>query len=134
MAKQALPVTPAGLDPAKTYVWLKGVESKVNTLLREVDLLKNDLLKKHQDLRRETKSLNEEVLELRREYETSQQKMDLVIRELKQTAGAEEVAVLRKYVDLWNPLHFVTQRDLERALHLVPQIIPKEEEKHAPFM
>lgn len=131
MAKQLLPGSPTGMDPAKMYVWLKGVETKLNTLVREVDILKNDLLRKHQDVRRDFKVMNEDLLALRREQEQTLQKMDLVVRELKQTAGAEEVAVLKKYVDLWNPLHFVTQQDLERALHLPS---PSKEEKHTPFM
>ena len=42
--------------------------------------------------------------------------MDLIIKELKKTAGIEEVMTLRKYVDFWNPINFVTQRDLERAV------------------
>ena len=104
------------VDLAKLYVWIKGVESKVNTLIREVEVVKNDLVKKQQELKKDTKSVSEEVLEIRREQEKSLQKMDLVIKELKKTAGAEEVISLKKYLDLWNPLNFVTQRDLERVI------------------
>jgi len=104
------------VDLAKLYVWIKGVESKVNTLIREVEVVKNDLVKKQQELKKDTKGVSEEVLEIRREQEKSLQKMDLVIKELKKTAGAEEVISLKKYLDLWNPLNFVTQRDLERVI------------------
>jgi hypothetical protein len=60
--------------------------------------------------------MNDELLELRREQQEMLQKMDLIIKELKQTAGMEQVMVLKKYIDLWNPLNFVTRRDLERAI------------------
>src|SRR3989338_3452451 len=89
---------------------------KVNTLLREIDLVKNDTVKKNGELRKEIKVLNEEVLELKRGQEKMQKTMDLIIKELKQTAGKEEILVLRKYVDFWNPLTFVTQRDVERVV------------------
>ncbi len=112
----ATPQTEPSLDFAKLYVWIKGVESKVNALLREVEVLKNDVLKKQMDLKKEGKTLTEELLELRREQQKSGEKMDLVIKELKQTAGAEEVLALKKYIDLWNPLNFVTQRDIERLV------------------
>src|SRR3989344_5222105 len=112
-------------DTAKFYLWLKGLESKANNLLREVDLIKNDFIKKNDDLRREVKTLNGELLEMKREQEKTLQKMDLIIKELKQTAGVEEVQTLRRYVELWNPLTFVTQRDLERTVEL------KMEEKTA---
>lgn len=109
------PPQQTGFDAAKFYLWLKGLESKVNNLLREVDLIKNDFIRKNDDLRRDVKTLNEELLELKREQEKTLQKMDLIINELKQTAGVEEVQTLKRYVELWNPMTFVTQRDLERA-------------------
>ena len=114
----AAPTPPeeSGFDSAKLYVWIKGVESKVNTLVREVDVLKNDYIKKHNDLKRELKLFNEDALALKRAQDQAQQKMDLVIKELKQTAGVEDVAVLKKYVEFWNPINFVTQKDLDRAV------------------
>jgi len=113
---QTPPPEQSGFDPAKVYLWLKGLESKTNNLLRETDMLKNDLIKKNNELRKEVKGLSEDLLELKREHEKSLAKMDLVIKELKQTAGIEEVTVIKKYLDLWNPLNFVTQRDLDRVL------------------
>ena len=104
------------LDVSKLYVWVKSLESKVNNILREVDVLKNDFIKRNNQQAKEIKMMNEEMLELKREQEKNLQKMDLIIKELKQTAGMEEVAVLKKYVDLWNQMHFVTQRDLERVV------------------
>ena len=116
-----MPATPllspaSGFDPAKLYVWVKGLESKVNNLLRETDLVKNDLLRKNQDLRKEVKTLSSDLLELKQAHEKTLTTMDLVIKELKQTAGKEEVMVLQKYMELWNPLNFVTQKDVERAV------------------
>ena|SRR3989344_284294 len=109
-------VPSADADAAKMYVWLKSVESKANNLSREVDLLKNDLVRKNNDLRKEVKGLTDDLLEIRQEQEKTLKKMDLIVSELRKTAGAEEVMVLKKYIDLWNPLHFVTQRDLDRAI------------------
>ncbi len=104
------------MDAAKMYTWLKALESKVNNLNRELSVLKEGLLKKNTDLKKDVKTLNDELLELRRSQESTLQKMDLMIKELKQTAGVEEVMVIKKYMEYWNPLNFVTQRDLQRAV------------------
>ncbi|MBS3124457.1 hypothetical protein J4437_07570 [Candidatus Woesearchaeota archaeon] len=112
----ATPPQSGEFDLAKLYLWVKGLESKANSVIRELDVLKNDLVKKNIDLRKEVKILGEDFLSLRHEHEKSLQKMDLVIQELKQTAGKEEVTVLKKYLELWSPLNFVSQRDLDRAL------------------
>ena len=105
-----------GYDTSRLYMWVKGLESKVNNLLREVDVIKNDFMKKHNDLKKEMKNVNTDVLDIKREQERIQQKMDLVIKELRRTAGIEEVQTLKKYVEFWNPMNFVTQRDLEKAV------------------
>ena len=105
-----------GFDPAKLYLWVQGLESKVNNLTRELDSFKNDFMKKHNTLLTDVKMVNQDLLELKRNEEKTHQKMDLIIKELKKTAGAEEVITLKKYVEFWNPLNFVTQRDLDRAL------------------
>lgn len=116
MAKPAEAPPVSGFDPAKLYVWVKGLESKVNNLLREVDVLKNDFINRANKLNKDFKSLSDDLLEVRHEQEKMNQKMTLIINELKQTAGAEEVQTLKKYVEFWNPLNFVTQRDLEKAI------------------
>jgi hypothetical protein len=115
MAKTPPPVQ-SGFDNAKIYLWVKGLEGKVNNLLRETDLLKNDLIRKNNLMKKDMKILTNDVLDMKHNQEKTLQKMDLIIKELKKTAGIEEVMTLRKYVDFWNPINFVTQRDLDRAI------------------
>jgi len=103
-------------DSSMMYVWIKGVESKVNNLIREMNVLKNDFVRKASDLKNEVKILNEDILELKREQEKTRQNFDLIIKELKQTAGIEEVTTLKKYIEFWNPMNFVTRRDLKRFM------------------
>ncbi|MDP3640379.1 MAG: hypothetical protein Q8R53_04220 [Nanoarchaeota archaeon] len=108
--------SPQDFSLPRLYAWLKGVEGKVNTLLREMDLLKNDFMKKIGGQKQDLGALNTEFLDVKHEQERLSQKMDLVINELKRTAGKEELLVLQKYIDLWNPLHFATQGDVERLV------------------
>ena len=137
------PAAQSGFDQAQLYLWVKGLESKLNNLLREVDLLKNDFIRKNQDVRKEVKALGEDMWAMKHEQTKTLEKMDLVIKELKQTAGMEEVQTIKKYLDLWNPLHFVTQRDVERvveqslrAAHIPDEVVEQtdKKEKHLPFL
>ena len=116
MKSKPAPAQSSGFGEAKLYVWVKGLESKLNTLMREVDILKNDLIKKNESLRKNMKVLNDDLLETKHQQEKTLQKMDLIIKELKQTAGIEEVMTIKKYMEFWNPLHFVTQNDLDQAI------------------
>lgn len=111
---------------SKIYVWIKGIESKLNNLRREFSVLKEDTAKKFEKLGKEVKILDEELRESKREKEAVTEKMELIIKELKLTAGKEEVMTLKKYMELWNPLNFVTQRDVERV---VEEKMGRKEEK-----
>jgi hypothetical protein len=109
----------SGIDPEsqKLYLWIKGLESKFNNLNREVRVLKEDFLRRNERLKKEVKSMDGEMLEMKLKHERFEQKMDLIIKELKKTAGKEEVDTIKKYLELWNPMNFVTQKDLERAIN-----------------
>ncbi|MAF99089.1 MAG: hypothetical protein CMH61_00605 [Nanoarchaeota archaeon] len=98
------------------YTWLKGVEGKVNRLGKETETLKMNFMHKVAELTKEIKMLNNELVQVKREREALKTKMDVVIKELGMTAGKEEVMVLQKYIDLWNPMHFATQQDVERLI------------------
>jgi len=105
-----------GFELSKIYIWIKGVESKLNTLRREFDVLKEDSSKKYDKLTKEIKTTNDDLIELKREREKVNEKIDLIIKELKLTAGKEALDTLKKYIDLWSPMNFVTQRDVERIV------------------
>src|SRR3989344_6390274 len=116
MRPEVVSIEPNSFTPARLYMWVKSLESKVNNLLREVDVLKGDFITKNNSFKRDLKTFSEEIIELKHQQDKMMQKMDLIIKELQKTAGTEEVASLRKYIELWNPLHFVTQRDVLRIV------------------
>lgn len=111
-----VPPMQQGFDQAKLYTWMKGLEIKVNSLVREVEVIKNDTIRKIDALKKDMSVSTDDLLELKREQLGFEQKMDLVVKELKQTAGREEVEVIKKYLDFWSPLHFVTQQDVARLV------------------
>lgn len=115
-SKKEEPSSEAGFDSSRIYVWLRGIESKVNNLRRELDLLKSDFAKKQDKLSKEMRTLNDDLIELKREREKTSEKIELIIKELKLTADKEELMTLKKYMDLWNPMNFVTQKDIERVV------------------
>ena len=114
MAKNKQEVQPqSSFDNAKLYTWVKALEVKINKLTREFELIKNESIRRNNDNRKDFKHLTEEVLEFKNNQDKISQKMDIIIKELKKTAGIEEVQVLKKYIEFWNPLNFVTQKDLD---------------------
>ncbi|MBI2655232.1 hypothetical protein HYX06_02295 [Candidatus Woesearchaeota archaeon] len=52
------------------------------------------------------------------------EKLILVIKELQFAARKDEVKVLEKYINLWNPIKFVSQNEIEAIIN---EVIDKRE-------
>jgi len=101
-------------EVAKLYTWVKALEIKINKLTREFDLLKNDSIRRNNNLKKDVKHFSEELINLKDKQSDNDQKIGTIISELRRTAGIEQVDVLKKYIEFWNPMNFVTQNDLDR--------------------
>ena len=44
------------------------------------------------------------------------EKMKMIIKELKLCSKSEDLTVLKKYIDLWDPVRFVTQNEVEKII------------------
>jgi len=49
----------------------------------------------------------------------------MIVKELKLTARKEDIAVMKKYVELWNPMRFATKEQVE---NIVKEALGKEKE------
>ena len=112
----AKPAPTQEFDATRFYTWVKALESKLNGLRREFELLKNNTTKHNSEVKQEIKTLNQDLVELKHSQEKVKENQELIIKEIKRTAGKEEVEVLKKYIEFWNPMHFVTQKDVERLI------------------
>ena len=101
-------------EMVKLFTWVKSLETKINSLTREFELIKNEALRTQSHMRTEIKHVTDSVVEIKHAQEKVQQTVDLLIKEIKQTAGSSDVEVLKKYIEYWNPINFVTQKDLDR--------------------
>ena len=112
---------------------LGGVTTDINTLSRRLRLLEEgftnlrrflqvteeNMIAKNKHYSAEFKTVTSDVMEIRKEMQELRDKMLLVIRELQSVARKEEVKVLEKYINLWNPIKFVTQNEIEDIINEV---------------
>ena len=60
--------------------------------------------------------MNLEITELKRSIEEIKEKIELIIREIPNLAAKDELDVLKKYIQMWEPLNFVTRDELDKRL------------------
>lgn len=107
-----------------------GMTADVNTLSRRLRLLEEastnmrrffqiteeNIIAKNKHFSSEVKTINSDIIEIRKEVQEVRDKLGLVIKELQSVARKEEVKVLEKYINLWNPIKFVTQGEVEEII------------------
>lgn len=93
---------------------LRVLEEGATNIRRSVQVTEQNMLKKNRTFTTEIKAINSELIEIKKEIAETKDKILDLIKELQSAAKLTEVKVLEKYINLWNPVKFVTQKEVER--------------------
>ena len=138
-SEQELPPPPSkrqgilGFGKQPEPVDLSGITNDINSLSRRLKLLEEgftnlrrflqvteeNIISRNKHHSAESKTVNSDIMELRKELQETRDKLALVIRELHTVARKDEVKVLEKYINLWNPIKFVSQNEIEGIINEV---------------
>jgi seryl-tRNA synthetase len=92
------------------------LEEKYNNIRSKLQSVDQNLLSTAKKNASDIKLVMSEMDDIKRELADFKEKMVLIIRELKLTAKAEDVKVLENYVNLWEPVNFVTVNTVEKIV------------------
>ena len=92
---------------------LKVSEERYTNLRTKVELTEQNMLSRDKQISTEIKTTNVDVHELKKELAEIKERMLMLIKELQTCAKREEVKVLEKYINLWEPVNFVTRNEVE---------------------
>jgi hypothetical protein len=87
------------------------------------------MLSNHKKSMAEIKAVQSDVTEMRRTIQSVEDKIITVIKELRLTARKEDIDVMKRYLELWDPVKFVTA---ERVEKLIDDKLGKHEEAEKP--
>ena len=95
---------------------LRVLEERYSTLHRKTQVYEQNSLVKNKKFDSDIKTINEDLRELKRQVNEIKDKMLMLVSELQSCAKREEVEILKKYLNLWEPLNFVTRNELKKIL------------------
>lgn len=95
---------------------LRVMEEQLTNIRRKMQVTDQNMLSFQKKNTTELKSVNLEINELRRVLEDMQNNILLIIKELRLCAKKEEVTVLQRYVNMWEPVNFVTRREVDKII------------------
>lgn len=95
---------------------LKIIEDRYNNLRRKIQVLEDNMLRDQKKNDTNIKATNAIVTETNQTVQDMRDKIKLIINELKLCAKSEDVEVLKRYIELWEPLQYVTKNEFEHLL------------------
>ena len=91
---------------------LRVLEERFVNLRNKSQLADEKVLTAESKLRDELKAMTGELVQLRSRVADAEDKLAAVASELRHAASVHDLQVLEKYVAYWNPMDFVTKREL----------------------
>jgi len=99
-------------------------EQRNGEIRKKMLVVEQNMISNHKKAVTELKALQSDILEMKRTIQSVEDKIITVIKELRLTAGKEDVDVLKRYIDLWNPVNFVSQ---EQVLKMIDEKLSRKE-------
>lgn len=91
----------------------KDTENSIDLLKEKLELLDHNTIKNIKKIFNDIKSIREEIKDIKSEIKDIQEFNSKVQKQLKLTASKDDVEKLDKYIDLWQPMNFVTRDELD---------------------
>ncbi|MEM4336968.1 MAG: hypothetical protein QXG86_03110 [Candidatus Woesearchaeota archaeon] len=95
---------------------IKVIEDKYSNLRKKVQLEEENSLSTHKKIFEELKIINSDIIDIKHEIEDIKEKILLIIKELRSSIKVEEFEELKKYIELWEPMNFVTRGEVKKIV------------------
>lgn len=88
-------------------------EERTMELRRKITLIEHNVLKMSKKITQDNKLLRDELTDTKQSIRNIEDRLIAVIKELQITPKKEDVDLVKKYVEYWNPVKFVTIDKIE---------------------
>jgi len=95
---------------------LRVLEERHSQIQRKTGVIEDNMLHNDKKISDDVKNIGLEVKELKRDIGEIKDSIKMLVKEVQSRAKKEDVDVIQKYLDLWNPTNFVTNRELDKAV------------------
>ncbi|MEM4263434.1 MAG: hypothetical protein QW666_00880 [Candidatus Woesearchaeota archaeon] len=91
-------------------------EERYVELRKKLTLIEQNMLVHSKKANVDIKTLNSEIIEIKQMITDVEDKMITLVKELRLTAKKEDVGIMKRYVELWDPTRFVTRETVENIV------------------
>ncbi len=117
LEKTEKPVLPQpAVDITDLVRRLRMSEERQENIRKKMQMIEQNMLAMQKKLATETKMLNLSLTETAAKIEDLAEKMSILIKEIQLSAKKEDLDVIKKYLDYWSPVEFVTLGKVEKIV------------------
>jgi uncharacterized protein YukE len=92
------------------------LEERYSNLRKKSDVSDQNMLANNKKIMTEIHAIHEELDEGKKQISDMLEKLRIIVRELKECAKNQDVEVLKKYINIWEPINFVTRDTVSRVI------------------
>ena len=92
------------------------LESKYDNLRDRMILVNENLVNEYKKLNEDIKVLDSELKDMKKDIFEIKEALRHILSELQHFARKEHFQVLEKYINMWNPFNFVTEKEVLRLI------------------
>lgn len=93
---------------------LRVLEERYSNIRKKTQITDQNLLEFEKSMKNDLRSLNQDLLDIKRSVSEINENLTLMSSELAKAVKQSEFRVLEKYVDMWQPMNFVTKDEFNR--------------------
>jgi DNA repair exonuclease SbcCD ATPase subunit len=98
---------------------VKLLEQKTDNLRGHLELIDGSLIEKHKSVISEIRDVEDGMRSLRADIDNLKDMTERIAKRMEALASKEEVKVLERYVELWQPLQFVTRAEVKTMVQSI---------------
>ncbi len=95
---------------------LRVLEERYTSLRKKTQVTDQNMLAANKKMMTEIQAGHEEIDEIRKEIDGITEKLKIIVLELKECAKEQDVQVLQKYINLWEPVNFITREAASKMI------------------
>lgn len=95
---------------------LRILESRYGLVRERMLLMNQNMVNEYKKSNQSLRGINQDMEELKKDMEELKESMRKIVRELNFFARKHDLKAIDKYIKLWNPLNFVTEKEVIRLI------------------
>ena len=95
---------------------LRILEERYSNIRKKTQVTDQNMLMIQKNLTREIKTIDEQLNDLQRSLDNMNSEIRQIFQEIRNFAKSEDLNVLKRYLDMWQPLKFLTKKEAENIV------------------